>query len=310
MSSHPRRSADTLPAYLDVNVNYFWRERTGVACRAIMFERFAEGARRATALASQEAQEQGHDFIGTEHLLLGLLALGEGPAHSVLTELDISLDDARRKVLERVHAHGGASAQSPPFTPLAKKVLERAVREAERRNAAVVGTEHLLLALAEVPDGGGARIVSELAGNLNVVREAVLAQMEPGAAAPAVSEQTKVTTTGRTLRRWANQTRVVLRPPPTADTSGGLDADADADADDEAVWSAPRCPACQAPLATEARYRAIEVPAGLKSEEFLAADDGEGDGDAGGDEGDVDVDPAITVRVVYCGQCGAALGIA
>ncbi|MDQ1393669.1 MAG: ATP-dependent Clp protease ATP-binding subunit ClpC, partial [Acidimicrobiaceae bacterium] len=111
----------------------------------VMFERFAEEARRATALASQEARELRHDFIGTEHLLLGLLATGEGTAYSVLTELEVTLDDARRKVSERVHAYGTESVESPPFTPLAKKSLERALREALQFDARVIGTEHLLL---------------------------------------------------------------------------------------------------------------------------------------------------------------------
>src|SRR5580658_9974366 len=118
-----------------------------------MFERFAEEARRATALASQEARQMGHDLIGTEHLLLGLLALGEGTAFTVLTDLEVTQEDARRKVSERVHPYGMGSVESPTFTPLAKKALERALREALQLDAALIESEHLLLGLVAVPDG-------------------------------------------------------------------------------------------------------------------------------------------------------------
>ncbi len=251
-----------------------------------MFERFAEGARRATALASQEARELGHDFIGTEHLLLGLLMLGEGTAFSVLTELDVTLDDARRKVSERVHPYGSGSVESPPFTPLAKKVLERALREQIRLNATFIGTEHLLLGLVEVPDGGGARILGELAGNLEQVRRGVLAQTGTSPGAPgSPSDQSRTPVAGRTLRRWATQTtRVVFGPQPTAGEPG----------DTEPAEPPPLCPSCQASLATEARYRTVRIPPGT---------DTEPDTEPG-------TDAEVTVTVVYCGQCGVAFGIA
>ncbi len=261
-----------------------------------MFERFADEARRATALASAEARELGHDFIGTEHLLLGLLAAAEGMAFSVLTELEVTVEDARRKVTERVHAYGSGSVDSPPFTPLAKKSLEWGLREALQLKADLIGTEHLLLGLIAVPDGGGARILEELAGNLANVRQAVFArigQPEP-AHADAALEQTKAPVTSKTLRRWATQGLLGHRPPASADAEASEEAEEpESLADPTPLGPPPRCPACDASLATEARYQQLAVPPGRAS----------------GTDDELDPGPAITVRFVYCGQCGTAFGI-
>ncbi len=250
-----------------------------------MFERFAEEARRATALASQEARQMGHDLIGTEHMLVGLLALGDGIAVSVLTDFEVTLEDARRKVAERVHPYGKGNVDSPTFTPLAKKALERALREALQLDASLIGSEHLLLGLVAVPDGGGARILTELAGNLDQVRSAILAVAhpgpDPGADAGPPVEQTKALVTSRTLRRWASQGRTVLRPI-GAPGSGGTVA--------PGPGPPPLCPSCQASLVTEARYRHLEVPSGSESDQPGAI--------------------TVTVTLVYCGSCGTAVGIA
>jgi ATP-dependent Clp protease ATP-binding subunit ClpA len=239
-----------------------------------MFERFTEEARRATALASQEARQLGHDLIGTEHLLLGLLALGTGAAFDVLIELEVTLDDARRKVSERVHPYGMGAVENPTFTPLAKKALERGLREALQLNAALIGSEHLLLGLVAVPDGGGARILIELAGSLDQVRAAVMTRVGPGSGpgtGPPV-EQTKAPMTSRTLRRWAVPGRTVPRPPGVPEPQG-------------TASPPPRCASCQSSLVTEARSSRLEVPSGPES----------------------GADP-VTVTVVYCGHCGVALG--
>jgi len=265
----------------------------------IMFERFAEGARREIALASQEAKELGHDFIGTEHLLLGLLVAGTGTAFEVLTELDVTLDDARRKVSERVHPHGSGSVDSPPFTPLAKKVLERALRESMRLSAKSVESEHLLLGLVEVPDGGGARILAELAGSLGQVRQGVLARVglqpaptgDAGAAGATGAtggalEQTKAPLTGRAIRRWATQTREVFRPPIDIDEEPG---DVEPSADE---GPPPRCPVCRAPLAANARYCRMTVPLDLGDQTEMAGGEG-----------------GLVVTVVFCENCGVTLGV-
>ncbi|MDQ1420103.1 MAG: hypothetical protein QOJ52_2065 [Acidimicrobiaceae bacterium] len=258
----------------------------------VMFERFAEEARRATALASQSARELGHDFIGTEHLLLGLLATGEGTAFSVLTELEVTLDDARRKVTERVHAYGSESVESPPFTPLAKKSLERALREALQLDAKVIGSEHLLLGLIAVPDGGGARILGELAGSLDQVRQAVLDRIGPRPPTGPPVEQTKAVVTGRTLRRWAAQGRTVFRPPESSESSESSEGSDESEQSEHGPSGpGPRCPSCQSPLETQAKYRRLSVAPGPE--------------DPPSTEGPSD---AVTVTFVYCGNCGVSLG--
>ncbi|MDQ6617011.1 MAG: hypothetical protein M3083_20265 [Actinomycetota bacterium] len=278
-----------------------------------MFERFAEEARRATALASEEARRLNHDFIGTEHLLLGLVASAEGTAFSVLTELEVTLDEVRQKVAERVHAPGSGKVDSPPFTPLAKKSLERALREALQLSSAQIESEHLLLGLIAVPDGGGARILAELAGNLDQVREAVLIRVGPRPTPGEPVEQSKAPVTARTLRRWASQGRTVLRPLLSGATEpAGLGSA-------EVVGPPPRCPNCQSPLATEARYRQLTVPAGTETEGPEGAGP-EGAGPEGaapepeGAGGTDDPDPVpretVVITVVYCGHCGIAFGVA
>jgi ATP-dependent Clp protease ATP-binding subunit ClpC len=262
-----------------------------------MFERFTEGARRATALASQEARQLNHDFIGTEHLLLGLLAVDEGVALAVLTEHEVTLEDVRRKVNERVHAYGSGpfgrgDVESPPFTPLAKKALERSHREALQLNAPHIATEHLLLGLIAVPDGGGARILVELAGNLDRIRQAVLGQVEPRLQGEgATIEQTKAPVTSGTLRRWAAQGRTVLRPPSVTTEPASPASPAPPD---DPMGPAPYCPACRSPLETGARYRQLRVPPGIQAE----------DGEPAADQ------PAVEVVAVYCGHCGVTVGLA
>jgi hypothetical protein len=250
----------------------------------VMFERFAEEARRATALASQEARAMGHDFIGTEHMLLGLLSVSEGPAYTVLRDLEVTADQVRALVSQRVQPAQGGDVESPPFTASAKKALSWALREALDMKAPLIGSQHVLLGLVDVPDGGGAQILEELAGSLLFVRQAVLSR-EPGTAtgdAEAVGagaaggqEASLEATTagaaaregaegvvtpatgplgGRYLRRWAAQTRTMLRPPGGPARSPVRMA--------RPLGPAPRCPSCQASLETEARYLRLAVAAG------------------------------------------------
>lgn len=283
-----------------------------------MFERFADEARRATALASEEARKLGHDFIGTEHLLLGLLAGGEGTAFAVLTELEVTLADVRAKVTERVHAYGTESSASPPFTPLAKKALERALREALQLDAAVIGPEHLLLGLVDVPDGGGARIVVELAGSLDQVRESVLAQIDPRRPSGPPVIHTKAPVTSGARRRWAipGRTGLSARPDTATPRDTGI----------EPSGPEPHCPSCQSSLVTEARYRRVDVPPELGGEPAGVApaspppdpeptDSPPPTTDAtaatAATSTSVSVSPGtITVTLVYCGHCGVTLGIA
>ncbi len=110
-----------------------------------MFERFTDRARRVLVLAQEEARLLNHNFIGTEHILLGLIHEGEGVAAKALESLGISLEAVREKVEELIGPASGPSAGSPPFTPRAKKVLELSLREALQLGHNYIGTEHMLL---------------------------------------------------------------------------------------------------------------------------------------------------------------------
>ncbi|HTU37511.1 MAG TPA: Clp protease N-terminal domain-containing protein, partial [Acidimicrobiales bacterium] len=104
-----------------------------------MFERFTDRARRVLVLAQEEARRLNHGFMGTEHILLGLLAEGHGIGARALASLDISLDEVRGTVEEIIGMAGTAPSGSPPFTPRAKKVLELALREALQLGHSYIG---------------------------------------------------------------------------------------------------------------------------------------------------------------------------
>ena len=153
-----------------------------------MFERFTERARRVVVLAQEESRLLSHNYIGTEHLLLGLLAERAGVAAEALESLNVTLDAARELVEEMI----GPGQQHPsghiPFTPRAKKILELSLREALNMGSEVIDTEHLLLGLVDEVDGMGARIVQRLGATPEAVREAVasLVTAEPEAEAGVV----------------------------------------------------------------------------------------------------------------------------
>jgi ATP-dependent Clp protease ATP-binding subunit ClpC len=140
-----------------------------------MFERFTDQARRVVVLAQEQARSLGHDHIGTEHILLGLLSEGEGLAAQALAALEVSLDAARDQVVEIVGE--GTSQQSGhiPFTPRTKKVLELSLREAQRLGDDGIGTEHILLGLVREGKGVAAQILVRLGASLDRVKAQVLA---------------------------------------------------------------------------------------------------------------------------------------
>ncbi len=139
-----------------------------------MFERFTDRARRVVVLAQEEARLLNHNFIGTEHVLLGMLAEGEGIAAQVLVSADISLDAARSKV-EAIGRRGSSTPPGHiPFTPRAKKVLEYALREALQLGDNFIGTEHLLLALLREGQGIAIQALVNLGADLDWVREQVI----------------------------------------------------------------------------------------------------------------------------------------
>jgi ATP-dependent Clp protease ATP-binding subunit ClpA len=140
-----------------------------------MFERFTDQARRVVVQAQEEARTLGHNYIGTEHILLGLLIEREGLAAQALSTLGVSLDTAREQVVEIAGAGTGQLSKHVPFTPRTKKVLELSLREAQRLGDDHIGTEHILLGLIREGDGVGARILQRQGASLDRVEEQVLA---------------------------------------------------------------------------------------------------------------------------------------
>ncbi len=140
-----------------------------------MFERFTDRARKVMALANQEAQRFNHEYIGTEHILLGLVKEGSGVGANVLKNLDVDLRKVRLEVEKLVHAGPEMVTMGKlPQTPRAKKVIEYAIEEARNLNHNYVGTEHLLLGLLREHDGVAAQVLMNLGLKLDEVREEVL----------------------------------------------------------------------------------------------------------------------------------------
>ena len=127
-----------------------------------MFERFTDRARRVLVLAQEEARDLNHAFIGTEHILLGLIREGEGVAAKALDALGVTFDVVREKVEEAIGANTNPSPGSPPFTPRAKKVLELSLREALQLGHSYIGTEHMLLGLVREGEGVAAQVLNDL----------------------------------------------------------------------------------------------------------------------------------------------------
>jgi ATP-dependent Clp protease ATP-binding subunit ClpC len=139
-----------------------------------LFERFTDRARRVLVLAQEEARLLNHSFIGTEHILLGLIHEGEGLAAKALESLGISLEAVREKVEETIGPAGTAPTGSPPFTPRAKKVLELSLREALQLGHNYIGTEHMLLGLVREGEGVAAQVLVSLGADLSRVRQQVI----------------------------------------------------------------------------------------------------------------------------------------
>ncbi|MEK9578252.1 MAG: Clp protease N-terminal domain-containing protein, partial [Aquiluna sp.] len=139
-----------------------------------MFEKFTDKARRVVVLAQEEAKLLNHNYIGTEHILLGLIREGEGVAAKALEALNINLEQVREQVQDII----GQGQQSPsghiPFTPRAKKVLELSLREALQLGHSYIGTEHLLLGLIREGEGVAAQVLTKLGADTNKVRQQVI----------------------------------------------------------------------------------------------------------------------------------------
>ena len=185
-----------------------------------MFDRFTDRARRVIVLAQDEARMLNHNYIGTEHLLLGLIHEGEGVAAKALESLGISLEAVREQV-EEIIGHG---QQAPtghiPFTPRAKKVLELSMREALQLNHPYIGTEHILLGLIREGEGVAAQVLIKLGADLNRVRNQVLqllsgfsGEQKPSTSGapeqgPAQGNQTILDQFGRNLTQAARENKL------------------------------------------------------------------------------------------------------
>jgi ATP-dependent Clp protease ATP-binding subunit ClpC len=197
-----------------------------------VFERFTDRARRVVVLAQDEARMLNHNYIGTEHLLLGLIREGEGVAALALEALGISLEDARRDIEKLIGQGEAIPTGHIPFTPRAKKVLELALREALQLGHNYIGTEHILLGLIREGEGVAAQVLQKLGADLARVREAVV-ELLPGSSESA----------GRSPRR--RRGRRIFEEERTVSPTSAEDF--------------PTCPSCSAPLAETMTVKVLEL---------------------------------------------------
>jgi len=160
-----------------------------------LFERFTDRARRVVVLAQEEARLLNHNYIGTEHILLGLIHEGEGVAAKALESLGISLEAVRSQVEEIIGQGGSSPSGHIPFTPRAKKVLELSLREALQLGHNYIGTEHILLGLIREGEGVAAQVLVKLGADLSRVRQQVI-QLLSGYSGPGGQEKAGATAGG------------------------------------------------------------------------------------------------------------------
>jgi hypothetical protein len=153
------------------------------ARRQTMFQRFTDRARQVVVLAQEEARRLDHNYVGTEHILLGLISEGGGVAARALESLGIGLDAVRQQVEEIIGQGQQAPSGHIPFTPRAKKVLELSLRESMQLGHTYIGTEHILLGLIREGDGVAAQVLVRLGADLNRVRQQVIQLLAGRAAA-------------------------------------------------------------------------------------------------------------------------------
>jgi hypothetical protein len=153
------------------------------ARRQTMFQRFTDRARQVVVLAQEEARRLDHNYVGTEHILLGLISEGGGVAARALESLGIGLDAVRQQVEEIIGQGQQAPSGHIPFTPRAKKVLELSLRESMQLGHTYIGTEHILLGLVREGDGVAAQVLVRLGADLNRVRQQVIQLLAGRAAA-------------------------------------------------------------------------------------------------------------------------------
>jgi ATP-dependent Clp protease ATP-binding subunit ClpA len=157
-----------------------------------MFERFTDRARRVVVLAQEEARLLNHNYVGTEHLLLGLIHEGQGVAAKALESLGISLEAVRAQVEEIIGQGQQAPTGHIPFTPRAKKVLELSLREAKQLGHNYIGTEHILLGLIREGEGVAAHVLVELGADLSRARGQVIGLLSGDAGTEEAAARTRL----------------------------------------------------------------------------------------------------------------------
>ena len=182
-----------------------------------MFERFTEKAIKVIMLAQEEARRLGHNFVGTEQILLGLIGEGTGVAAKVLKSMGVNLKDARIEVEKIIGRGSGFVAVEIPFTPRAKRVLELSLEEARQLGHNYIGTEHLLLGLIREGEGVAARVLENLGVDLAKVRTQVIrmlgetAEVTAGGGGGGAKGSTKTPTLdefGTNLTQMANESKL------------------------------------------------------------------------------------------------------
>ncbi len=169
-----------------------------------MFERFTEQARQVVVLAQVEARLLHHNYIGTEHLLLGLLREADGLAARVLESLDISLDRVRDQVARLVGSADEVTSGQIPFTPRAKKVLELALREALSLGHNYIGSEHILLGLARENEGVAARVLLDSGVDAETLRNEVIRTLSSSSGSPETRVRARAGASA-----WVTQRRAI-----------------------------------------------------------------------------------------------------
>ncbi|MGH2768871.1 MAG: Clp protease N-terminal domain-containing protein, partial [Actinomycetota bacterium] len=139
-----------------------------------MFERFTDRARRVVVLAQEEARHLNHNYIGTEHILLGLISEGEGVGAQALRALGFSLEAVRSQVGDIIGTGSSSPQGHIPFTPRAKKVLEISLREMHQLGHNHIGTEHILLGIIREGEGVAAQVLERMGAELERVRQQVI----------------------------------------------------------------------------------------------------------------------------------------
>jgi ATP-dependent Clp protease ATP-binding subunit ClpA len=187
-----------------------------------MFERFTDRARRAVVTAQEEARMLGHNHVGSEHLLLGLLHEQGGIAAQALEPAGVTVEAARAQVAELAGPGDKSPAGHIPFTQRAKKILELSLREALEQQKSYIGTEHILLALLRDPDNLGAQVIERLGGSLPALRQRVLEEARALGPDPAGQEEAEHWMWARDWQNAQAFTRGGRVPPQTVSGYRGL----------------------------------------------------------------------------------------